>query len=287
MDQESNAVKCVLDGIEFQLRMPEDFSWLKKYGTVFQVMDRQTSGNLCFGVEGIYGKLFVKYAGAFTVNYAGHPVDAALQLMHAMPLYEKHHPALAELLAHGPVGNGYAAVFAWHEGDTLRELRGERSGRCIWNPKLFSALSMLDGVYDLHQMLAEDGYIAVDFHAGNLLVNLLEETMRVCDVDLYRKKPAVNDRGRMYGSSRFMSPEEFELHAPLTERTTVFNLGALAFEVFGDNMDRRKKAWCGPPVLFDVAARATQAKPAQRYPTVRAFLTAWREAVKYVNNEKE
>lgn len=287
MDQESNAVKCVLDGIEFQLRMPEDFSWLKKYGTVFQVMDRQTSGNLCFGVEGIFGKLFVKYAGAYTMNYAGQPMDAAVALQKAMPLYREKHPALVNLLAHGPVSNGYAAVFEWQEGVPLRSPDGKRNMDWLRILSRQKILSMLDGVFDLHMHLAEKGYIAVDFYDGNLIMDPVDGKMWVCDVDLYRKKPAVNDRGRMYGSSRFMSPEEFELHAPLTESTTVFNLGALAFEAFGDNMDRRKSAWYGPPDLFDVAARATQDKSAMRYPTVRAFLTDWREAVKYVFNEQE
>lgn len=286
MDQESNKVNCSIDGIDFQLRMPEDFAWLKKYGTVFQVLDQQTSGNLCFGVEGIYGKLFVKYAGAHTVNYAGHPVDAALTLQKAMPLYQEKHPALVELLAHGPVANGYAAVYGWQEGMALRGPDGERNMEKLRRMPLETVLAMLDGVFDLHVKLAEKGYIAVDFYDGNLLVDFIAGKMWVCDVDLYRKKPAVNDRGRMFGSSRFMSPEEFELHAPLTESTTVFNLGALAFEVFGDNMDRRKSAWYGPPVLFDVAARATQDKPALRYPTVWAFLTDWREAVKYVFGDR-
>ena len=287
MDQKSNPVNCSIDGIAFQLKLPEDFSWLKKYGRVFQVMDQQMSGNLCFGVEGPYGKLFVKYAGAHPVNYSGDPVEAALQLKHAMPLYEKRHPALVELLAHGPVGNGYAAVFAWQDGMAMRGTQGERYGKYVRQLELHQSLAMLDGVYDLHQKLAEDGYIAVDFYDGNLLVDLLEGTMRVCDVDLYRKKPAYNDKGRMAGSSRFMSPEEFEEGAPLTESTTVFNLGALAFEVFGDNMNRTKKAWQGPQPLFDVAARATEPNPFRRYATVRAFLSAWRDGVKMLHLEEK
>lgn len=32
----------------------------------------------------------------------------------------------------------------------------------------------------------------------------------ICDIDFFRKSPAVNDMGRMWGSARFMSPEEYE-----------------------------------------------------------------------------
>lgn len=280
MDQASNPVICQVDGFSFALAAAENFDWLKKYGTVFQVMDQQSSGNLCFGLQGPYGKLFVKYAGAHTLQSHVPPGEAVAALKNAMALYENRHPALTELLAHGPVANGYAAVFAWQEGIPLRGPKGQRNKSVLNTLSLWQILSMLDAVYDLHGLLAEKGYVAVDFYDGNLLVDAAAGRMVVCDVDLYRKKPAVNDRGRMYGSSRFMAPEEFQWGASITEATTVFNLAALAFEIFGDNMDRRQKAWQGPALLFEVAARATEEDPLRRYPTVRAFLSAWREAVR-------
>lgn len=282
MDQASNPVICQVDGLSFSLRQPEDFSWLRQYGTVFQVMDQQPSGNLCFGVEGPYGKLFVKYAGACTMQYPGHPADAVRTLQRAMPLYERKHPALTDLLAHGPVGHGYAAVFAWQEGIPLRGNQGQKNKSLLQGLSFWQILSMLDSVYDLHAHLADQGYVAVDFYDGNLILDVNAGRMVMCDVDLYRKKPAVNDRGRMFGSSRFMAPEEFEMGASLTEATTVFNLAALAFEIFGDNMDRRQQNWQGPPLLFDVAARAVQEKPRHRFATVQAFLNAWRDAVRRI-----
>ncbi len=286
MDQESYQITQMLDGLPVHLQHPEDFSWLQKYGRVFHVWDEQMSGNLCFGVEGFYGKLFIKYAGARPLRFQGDAAEAALQLYRAMPLYERKHPALVELLAHGPVGNGYAAVFAWQEGIPLKGPRGEDNRIFLRKMNLWQILSMLDGVYDLHQQLAQEGYIAVDFYDGNLVADAATGVMRVCDIDLYRKKPAVNDRGRMQGSSRFMSPEEFQLGAALTESTTVFNLGALAFEMFGDNLDRSRRSWTGPKELFPVAEQATQPDPMKRYATVRAFLAAWRRAVKTLPQEK-
>lgn len=279
MDQASHPVNCILDGVSFQLAAPEDFGWLKKYGTVFKVWDQQPSGNICFGVDGPWGKLFIKYAGARTLRYDGNPAEAAYTLQQAMPLYEVRHPALVNLLAHGPVANGYAAVFAWQEGFILREGPGGENKARLQALPLWQVLSMLDGIIDLHVQLAEKGYVAVDFYDGNLLVNPQTGQMVLCDADLYRKKPAVNDRGRMFGSARFMAPEEFMWGESITECTTVFNLSALAFEIFGDNMDRRKKLWRGPALLFDVAAKAAAERPLDRYATVRAFQSAWRNAV--------
>ena len=283
MDQTSYPVNCILDGVSFQLAAPEDFGWLKKYGTVFKVWDQQSSGNLCFGVDGPWGKLFIKYAGAHTLRFEGDPAEAVYTLQQAMPLYEVRHLALVKLLAHGPVNGGYAAVFAWQDGFVLREGPGGENKAQLQALPLWHVLSMLDGIIDLHVQLAEMGYVAVDFYDGNLLVNPQTGQMVLCDADLYRKKPALNDRGRMFGSARFMAPEEFERGASITESTTVFNLAALAFEIFGDNMDRRKKRWRGPLPLYEVAARATAEKPMERYATILAFQSAWRHAVSQLN----
>jgi serine/threonine-protein kinase len=141
------------------------------------------------------------------------------------------------------------------------------------------SLKMLDRVYDLHAHLADAGYIAVDFWDGNVMIDFLRSDAVVCDIDLYRRKPARNDRGRMPGSSRFLSPEEYTLGAALDESTTVFAMGALAFEFYGDNHYRSRQDWAGPPALYEVARRATQEKRERRYPSLRSFLQEWRGAV--------
>jgi serine/threonine-protein kinase len=43
------------------------------------------------------------------------------------------------------------------------------------------------------------------------------------------KAPYVNEMGRMWGSTRFMSPEEFTLGAYIDEVTNVYAMGATAF----------------------------------------------------------
>lgn len=281
MDQESYAgLTCQIDGVTFQARQAPQLSWLRPYGSVFYVFDRQTSGNLCFGVEGRYGKLFIKYAGARPMEYAGRPEDAIYTLQQAMPLYQLAHPALTRLLAHGPAGEGYAAIYAWRDAPVLRSTPPDFLVRDrVRRLQVGRSLKMLDMVFDLHAALAADGYIAVDFWDGNLLIDFDRDEAIVCDIDLYRKKPAVNDRGRMWGSSRFLSPEEYTLGAPLDESTTVYAMGALAFEFYGDNLNRCWEAWEGPAALYPVAQKATRERREERYPSLRAFLNDWRGAV--------
>ena len=275
-------LQCQIDGIPFQAWEAPDLRWLKAYGTVFRVWDQQLTGNLCFGVAGQYGKLFVKYAGARTINFRGHPADAIYTLHEAMPLYDRIHPALIRLLAHGPAGDGYAAVFEWRDALPLNaRLRYysvlDRTRRL----PLIHTLTMLENLIDLHAALARDGIIACDFHDGHVLIDFGKNEAVVCDINRYRHKPAFNDLGKMPGSYQFMAPEESELNAALDETTTLYNMGALAFAFFGDNDERTLKKWVGPKPLFQVASRATMKKKADRYPSMRAFQDAWREAVGY------
>ena len=56
-------------GLPVELAAPFDFSFLARYGTPFCVFDQQQSGNIAFGMQSAqWGKLFVKFAGAPTVN---------------------------------------------------------------------------------------------------------------------------------------------------------------------------------------------------------------------------
>ena len=273
-------VQCQIDGIPFEAWEAPDLGWLQAYGTVFRVWDQSRSGWLCFGVEGPYGRLFIKYAGAKTVNFRGHITDAIYTLHEAMPLYEREHPALVRLLNHGPAGDGYAAIFQWVDGLPLDGRMKYYSVRDqVRRLPLVTTLTMLENIIDLHAVLALDGIVASNFHSGHVLIDFGQNTAVVCGIDLYRRKPAYNDKGEMRGAPDFMAPEESELNAKLDETTTVYNLGALAFEIFGKNNDRSLKKWVGPKPLFPVASKATKSKKSDRYPSMRAFQDAWREAV--------
>ena len=278
--EEVKALELSVDGVPYRLMEEADLSWLSAYGRVFWVNDQLFSGNLYFGVDGPYGKLLIKYAGARTVNYRGRPSDAVKCLSGAMPLYERKHPALIRLLASGQAGDGYAAIFAWRDAAPLRSLPSQPSARDqVRRLPLHRSLRMLDMVFDLHAALALDGIVAVNFSDESVWIDLGNSEALVTDIDLYRRKPAVNDRGRMWGSSRFMAPEEYVLGASLDESTTLYNMAALAFAFFGDNANRSRESWVGPSPLFEVATIATKESKADRYPSMRSFLDAWRGAV--------
>ena len=280
----------VLDGVQFGLRAEHDLSWLHEYGRVFAVFDQQDSGNICFGVDDGTTRRFIKYAGAPTLYYDGGPGDAIYRLQQAISIYEAiQHPNLIKLLDHFALPGGYAAIFEWVDGDCLHAHWNFQHYPKYTHPQspnvrfaalpLEAKLECLASIYSLHQRVTKAGYVAIDFYDGSVMYDFATGHTTICDIDLYKKAPYTNEMGRLWGSSRFMSPEEYVLGAQIDEVTNVFTMGALAFEFLGNNRERTLAEWHAPRALFEVASQATSANRVERYPSIAAFCAAWDEAV--------
>lgn len=279
----------MVDGVEYGLQEEHNFGWLADYGKVFCVFDRQDSGNIAFGIERDGIKKFIKFAGAKTLRYAGKPEDAVARLKEAAFLYEElGHPHLVRLDNHFAVGGGYALVFDWFNGECLHTPDKFPPPKKYTNPEspffrfrqlpLEKRLEVLDAIFEFHVFVEKRGYIAVDFYDGSILYDFKTNSTRICDIDFYQKKPFTNSMGRMWGSSRFMSPEEFELGAPIDARTNVFNMGAVAFVLLGGELDRSFSKWDAGPTLHKVALKAVEIERNARYSTVEEFFCAWKSA---------
>ena len=270
----------MLDDIPFMLRRPADLGFLRPYGRCFRIWDRGHSGNLCFGMEGEYGKLFVKYAGALPERSQVNPRDAAALLERAAPYYAQEEPGLVRLLSHGPTSEGYALVFAFEEGAALMgdPMYPGIMDRLLYVPAAVR-LRMAETLFSLMCTLEKRGLQAVDFSEENLILNLGAGTLTLCDIDQYRPGPFVNEEGSQPGSPRWQAPEERQLGAALDGRTAVYRLGMFAFDLFSPGRPRNADAWQTSRALFSVAQRAAQPERDKRYPCVEHFLDAWRKAV--------
>jgi serine/threonine-protein kinase len=279
-----------LDNVVIRLREPHDFHFLQHLGEVFCVFDEQDSGNICFGVETGSEKLFVKYAGAKTIDYEGNPLDAVLRLKRAMPVYQAlRHPSLIELREHFPINEGYAAVFAWFAGECLHShwaFAGHDKYHHPDSPSyrhkqlpLERRLDSLATVFAFHEHVALNGYVAIDFYDGSILYDFSRHITKISDIDFYEKLPYTNTMGRMWGAKRFMSPEEFEFGAAIDEITNVFTMGAIAFALLGGEVDRSFEKWEGNEALYEVACKAVSPDRSQRYASIAVFRRAWNEAL--------
>ena len=87
-------------GQPVELTQPYDFSFVLQYGRPFSVQPQRYTGMISFGVESIqYGRLLVRFAGAPLADAVLPPLENAVRLCEALPVYEKlyPHPALIRL----------------------------------------------------------------------------------------------------------------------------------------------------------------------------------------------
>lgn len=137
---------------------------------------------------------------------------------------------------------------------------------------------VFDAVLDFHIHAAARGYVAVDFYDGSILYDFQKGETLICDIDFYQRAPFVNTMGRLWGSSRFMSPEEFTLGAAIDEITNVFLMGAVAFALFGGELDRSRERWLSSEGRYQVALRAVSEARSRRFESLVALREAWRQA---------
>ncbi len=267
----------------------QPLAYLQSIGEIFTTFNQQDSGNISYGVTVTDAKVngqryFVKTAGDPTnpdpyLDYAGR---VAL-LRNAVQLNQScDHPALCRLynVIESPVGP--LLVYEWIDGELIGVPSAQRADPSAAYQRFRSLPAQevalaLDQLYDLHRQLAAAGWVACDLYDGCLLYNFATHTVRVMDLDTYHQGPFTNSMGRMFGSSRFMAPEEFILGAPIDQQTTLFTLGRMAAVFLGDGT-LAQDAFRGPAALHAVVARACAAERRLRFATVAAFVDAWTAA---------
>ncbi|MCL1848882.1 MAG: GrpB family protein [Clostridiales bacterium] len=266
------------DGVPYKLKSPFDFSFLSKYGKVFKVYDDQDSGNICFGVADDENKYFVKFAGAPTERSQISTVEAIDRMKSTVAIYQDlAHPLLTKLIYAEEIGGGFAMVFEWTDAECMGRQYPASREKFMQMP-LDTRLRVFDDILAFHTHIAKQGYVAIDFYDGCIMYDFNTSRTILCDVELYAKIPYNNPIGRMWGSTRFMSPEEFELGAVIDEITNVYTMGATAFAFFGNERDRCFEQWVLSKELFDIAKQAVSDDRSQRQQSIEKFITEWKAA---------
>ncbi|MBQ2709738.1 MAG: serine/threonine protein kinase [Clostridia bacterium] len=267
-----------IDGISFRLKAPFDFTFLHEYGRIFRIWDDQDSGNICFAAEYNGERTFIKFAGASTARGCDTPTEAVARLKAALPVYQSlRHPALAEFLGAREIGGGFAMLFRYADAACMGRMYPESRSRFLALP-IEARLRVYSDILDFLAYTAASGWLAVDFYDGSVMYDFARNQTVLCDIDFFRPLPTHNDMGRMWGSSRFMSPEESILGSPLDERTNVYTAGAMAFALFADSA-RSIDAWPLSPAAYAVITRATSHSPESRQPSLRHLIHEWHAAL--------
>ena len=243
---------------------------------MFKVFDGQDSGNLCFGVKDGDKRYFVKFAGAPAARYDGQPEDAIIRLKETVPIYEDlAHPNLIRFLEAEEIGGGFALIFEWVDAicaqrmypadyQKFRELPLETKNR------------IFEDIMAFHVYVSEKGYVAIDFYDGGIMWDTENERTIICDIDFYQKSPYVGRMG-LWGSSRFVSPEERTDGAVIDEVTNVYTMGATAFCLFADS-DRYPEAWPLSAERYAVVKKAVSDKRDGRQQSIKQIIAEWKTA---------
>lgn len=295
-----------LDSVEFRLKEWHDFTWLKKYGTAFWSVDETGSGCICIGMEDQGKKYFCKIAGVNTIEAEVSPEESVKILKEAVHLYsDLSHPNLVKIIDAYEYGQFYAAVFEWTEGECLFDhwnFEKYQRDSTLKSPKekfrqlsVGKKLNATDVIFSFLRNVNKKGYTAVDFYEGSIMYDFPTDKITICDIDFFREKPVVNDKGtEWFGTKRLKAPEEYVKGAVIDERTNIFTLGALIFEFFGSFSDEEIMQryqnnrfvpcsfsdWQLNGESYRAAVRAVSPDRNGRYGTFDEFFGEWKAAVR-------
>lgn len=293
-----------INGVRYKLREQQDFSWLEKEGKVFSVIDETGSGCICFGVEKDNEKLFYKIAGAKTVEAEISCEESKTLLKSATQIYKDiQHPNLISLVKDFEINEFYVAVFRWAEGECLFDHwnfdKYKKNPRLITPIMAFKQLPLekklvaIEPLFSFMETVKKAGYVAVDFYDSSLMYDFYNHQLTICDIDLFRKVPTINDLGKDYfGTKRLKAPEENELGASIDEVTNNFTLGAIICDLLSDVKNNKERYKVGHFIIndrsdyyfngasYEVLKKATQLDRSLRYQTIEEFHHAWKRALK-------
>jgi serine/threonine-protein kinase len=276
--------------IEIQIIAQSPGDFLRSTGQVFAVFDERTqdSGNISYGVLVGDMRFFVKTAGMPENSKAHLSHERRVALLRNAVSFRRHldHHALPELLNVIEAPHGPMLVHEWVPGELLGVERSRRvdpaSAFQRFRALPFSdLLTGLNVIFDFQRSAAELGWVAVDFYDGSMIYDFATQTLRLIDPDHYRDRPFTNEMGRMFGSSRFMAPEEFKLGAIIDEATNVFTMGRV-ISVFLSDGTLEFTPFCGGRPLYEVMIRACRPERKERFPSMKAFHAAWLAAGGYI-----
>jgi hypothetical protein len=271
---ETVAVTPNLDAI---LAAADPRAYIAGLGEVIDVFDDQGSGCVSYGVAIGGRRWFVKTALTD---------ETVAMLRRAWAFHQDvRHPAIVAPVTYAERGRCAAVCYPWHAGDVLnhgtasRHVRRDDPASPMFRFRAQPVATVeraIDAILDAHIAVAAAGYVAVDFYDGTMLYDPDTATMRLVDLDDYRRAPFTVGADGLSGSPRFFSPEETRPRATITEQTTVFTMGRTG-RLLLDAGDR-EQAFRGTPAQLAVIARATRPDPTDRHPTVAAMVEAWRLA---------
>ena len=268
-----------LGGLPLRLREPQDLSFIENYGKIFNIYDEHTCGMLSFGLITPGGqRIYLKYAGAKTINYPSEPDRVVKKLRQAMSYYDVlRHAALIKYIGGEDFGTSCLCVFEWAEGLPLGP---QQDGYAAFRRlPLIQRLGLFDMICDFHLKAENKGIAIAGLSDSHLNFHTQTHQLLLTNIDDYLLLPGINARGRLPGSPLYLSPEAYQIGAAIDETSNVYTLAALSHSFFGDKISRKKEAWEASDLLYEISRCALNENRNLRHQSSEDFLREWRGAV--------
>jgi serine/threonine-protein kinase len=134
-------------------------------------------------------------------------------------------------------------------------------------------MKVFEYILAFHDHVTQRGYVAIDFYDGTIMYDFDTGKTFICDVDIYQKSPYYGDMG-IWGSSKFVSPEECVVGERIDEVTTVYTMGATAFALLSE-FSRSRETWKLGDKSYEVVKKATSDNRVERQQSIRQFIEEW------------
>jgi serine/threonine-protein kinase len=195
-----------------------------------------------------------------------------------VPVYQDlAHPTLIQFVKAEEIGGGFAMVFDWVDAVCAQRMYPS-DYRQFTGLSLETKQQIFSDIMGFHAFVAERSYVAIDFYDGSIMWDAAHKRTIICDIDFYQKSPYVGRMG-LWGSARFVSPEERTDGAVIDEVTNVYTMGATAFCLFADS-DRTPEKWPLSERLYEVVRRAVSDERSERQQSIRQLMEEWEAAKK-------
>lgn len=228
-------------------------------------------------------------------TFTGQPLgDMAAQenLMNEARIVSRFkHPHIVPIFEAGQYDQGVYLVFEYVEGETLAQLLARGA------LPIERALAIMRDVLDAVAAAHEQHILHRDLKPANVLMGQ-DGRARITDFGIAMPVEAVSEENRLWGTPRYLAPEQLN-GRPATERSDVFSLGLLLFEVLTGRkafdgatqeavLQQVLKQELVPPSQitedgderFDaLILRATRKAPEERFASAREFRDAFAQAI--------
>ncbi|MCD5003082.1 serine/threonine protein kinase [Enterococcus saccharolyticus] len=298
-----------INNVTFQLKEEANLSILAQFGEVFCVFDQNDSGNISFGVQNKENKrFFVKIAGLQTCNMTIDKHTAIKLLKESVDNYyqlaDKQLINIVDSFSYDNlflvVFDLFLVVFDWFEGDCLfdhwnfdfYEAHPEIASpnERFRNLSIEEKIDFSNKVLNFLELVDNERYVTIDFYDSSIIYNFDTNDFKICDIDLFKRMPMLNEIGEnFWGSKRMKSPEEYSLGSSIDSRTNVFKVGAFFMNLFGSfTTTQYSKMYTHNQFIpidvenfslsysfYELLFKAVQLEPDKRYQSITELKKEW------------